>query len=87
MSELVYNIETCRAKVREARQKWNSIGLVPTMGDLHEGHLSLINQSLKDCDLTIVSIFVNPTQFGPKEDLGNYPRDLNEDVERIQKLK
>jgi len=59
--------------------KGKSIGLVPTMGYLHEGHVSLIRQSKKDCDVTILSIFVNPAQFGPNEDFNKYPRDFKRD--------
>jgi len=65
-------------------QLWNTgktIGFVPTMGFLHEGHLSLIEKSNQQCDITIVSIYVNPAQFGAKEDLGSYPKDLERDIE------
>lgn len=58
-----------------AKKSGKTIGFVPTMGYLHYGHASLINASAKECDLTVVSVFVNPTQFGPKEDLEKYPRD------------
>jgi len=76
---VVRTIADLRALLRPLREAGKRIGFVPTMGFLHEGHEALIRQSAARCDATVVSIFVNPTQFGPGEDLASYPKDLERD--------
>ncbi len=71
--------------VNREKSRGKTVGFVPTMGFLHEGHMSLVRESLKKADVTVVSIFVNPTQFGPKEDFKDYPRNINRDTEILKK--
>jgi pantoate--beta-alanine ligase len=81
--QTIKTIEEIRSIVKSIKLSGKTIGLVPTMGYLHNGHLSLVKQSKLKNDITIVSIFVNPTQFGPTEDLQKYPRDIERDTQML----
>lgn len=76
---IIHTIEELREKIKEWKKQNMTVGLVPTMGALHNGHLSLIKKSVEKCDKTVVSVFVNPIQFCPGEDLEKYPRTLDAD--------
>ena len=83
--EVAETIESIRGVVKAARSAGKKIGLVPTMGALHIGHISLIEAAVDKCDFVVVSIFINPTQFGPGEDLEKYPRPFEDDLEVCRK--
>lgn len=84
--EKVINRQECKKLLDSVRKQNYSIGFVPTMGALHEGHLELISKSLKNSDFTISSIFVNPTQFNNRSDYENYPRNINDDLKKLEDI-
>jgi pantoate--beta-alanine ligase len=84
---VAHTIDAVRQAVNEARSRGLTIGLVPTMGALHEGHISLIRSARQETGFVVVSVFVNPTQFGPTEDLERYPRPLKQDLQVCQEHK
>ena len=81
---ILKTVDEMRAACADARQKHDQLGFVPTMGALHEGHISLVRAARERCGTVAASIFVNPTQFGPNEDFAKYPRTLERDTEMLQ---
>ena len=85
-TRLITSVPELQSYLRELRTRGRSLGLIPTMGALHEGHQSLIRRAKQQCDAVVVSIFVNPIQFGSSEDLAHYPRDLQKDATTLHDL-
>ena len=83
--QIANTVKEVREAVRAWRKEGLTVGLVPTMGYLHDGHESLVRESVRECDRTVVSVFVNPTQFGPGEDLETYPRDFARDTAILER--
>lgn len=83
---VAYKVEEIRNYIKDMKTAGKTVGLVPTMGFLHQGHASLIKKSVEENDCTVVSDFVNPTQFGPNEDLESYPRDFDADRRLCESL-
>ena len=82
--EIIENVNMMQEKAEEIRLSGKKIGLFPTLGFLHEGHLELIRQGRKQSDILVMSLFVNPTQFGPNEDFDKYPRDIEGDINKAR---
>ena len=85
--KLIKSISSVKKQIKKAKKNGQRVGFVPTMGYLHDGHLSLVREAVKECDIVIASIFVNPSQFGAGEDYSRYPRDLKRDLRLAQQAK
>ncbi|EJG1238772.1 pantoate--beta-alanine ligase [Staphylococcus pseudintermedius] len=86
MTQRITSIQEMQQLARQFHREGKSIGFVPTMGALHDGHLTMMRQSTEDNDITVISVFVNPLQFGPNEDFDAYPRQIDEDEAMVSQI-
>lgn len=85
LPKIITDGEEMRALVQKAQRVYKSVGVIPTMGALHDGHLSLVDAARRECDVVVATVFVNPTQFAPGEDFEKYPRNLDQDAHQLAK--
>ena len=86
MTKIVTTINDMQEIVKSYRSQGKTIGFIPTMGALHDGHLKMMRMSVENNDVTVISIFVNPLQFGPNEDFDAYPRQIDQDVKAVESI-
>lgn len=86
MTKLITTVKEMQHIVKAAKRSGTTIGFIPTMGALHDGHLTMVRESVSTNDITVVSVFVNPLQFGPNEDFDAYPRQIDKDLELVSEV-
>ena len=86
MTKVIQTVSEMQQITQELKSTGKTIGFVPTMGALHEGHLSMMRRSVEENDITVISVFVNPLQFGPNEDFDAYPRQIDQDVALVEAI-
>lgn len=86
MTKVIQTVSEMQQITQELKRTGKTIGFVPTMGALHEGHLSMMRRSVEENDITVISVFVNPLQFGPNEDFDAYPRQIDQDVALVEAI-
>lgn len=86
MTQVIKTVKEMQQITRDLKRSGKSIGFIPTMGALHEGHLSMMRRSVEENDVTVISVFVNPLQFGPNEDFDAYPRQIEQDVALVKEI-